>query len=131
MMPLLPGSDPKTISANISELTHHGSIPRKHNQIVEIALSNTDKHPHAAKGGVPGIGSVHPFHLMPAEKAPAISTPHMGLSQESPWWTRSSEREMMTSPHGGIGHFQGGGGVMPIGMADPWWTRNEARQIGD
>jgi hypothetical protein len=38
-MPLKKGSSKKTISANISELTHHGSKKRKHNQIVAIALA--------------------------------------------------------------------------------------------
>lgn len=54
-MPLLPGKSRSTISANISELTHHGSRPRSHAQIVAIALSNADKHPKAAAGG--GIGA--------------------------------------------------------------------------
>ncbi len=38
-MPLKRGKSRKTISANISELTHHGSRPRSHKQIVAIALS--------------------------------------------------------------------------------------------
>jgi hypothetical protein len=38
-MPLKRGSSQKTVSANISELTHHGSRPRGHKQIVAIALS--------------------------------------------------------------------------------------------
>lgn len=42
-MPLKAGSDQKTISSNISELTHHGSRPRSHEQIVAIALHNADK----------------------------------------------------------------------------------------
>jgi hypothetical protein len=42
-MPLLQGSSAETISHNISELTHHGSRKRSHNQIVAIALSTADK----------------------------------------------------------------------------------------
>ena len=42
-MPLQPGNSRATISANISELTHHGSKPRAHKQIVAIALSNARK----------------------------------------------------------------------------------------
>lgn len=47
-MPLLPGR--KNISRNISELTHHGSRPRSHAQIVAIALSEADRHPRANGG---------------------------------------------------------------------------------
>lgn len=50
-MPLAPGSDRATISRNISELTHHGSRPRSHEQIVAIALANADRHPHKDAGG--------------------------------------------------------------------------------
>jgi hypothetical protein len=35
-MPLLRGKE--NVGANIRELTEHGSIPRKHDQIVAIAL---------------------------------------------------------------------------------------------
>jgi hypothetical protein len=38
-MPLQPGGSREAISKNISELTHHGSRPRSHKQIVAIALS--------------------------------------------------------------------------------------------
>ena len=38
-MPLKKGKSRKTISHNISELTHHGSKPRSHKQIVAIALN--------------------------------------------------------------------------------------------
>lgn len=51
-MPLKQGSDPKTISANISELTHHGSRPRSHKQIVAIALANAHRAPKRASGGL-------------------------------------------------------------------------------
>lgn len=54
-MPLAPGNSQSAISRNIDELTHHGSRPRSHDQIVAIALSNADKHPKAARGG--GIGA--------------------------------------------------------------------------
>ena len=46
-MPLKPGSDPATISSNIDELTHHGSRPRGHAQIVAIALHNADASKHS------------------------------------------------------------------------------------
>ena len=42
-MPLKRGRSRKTISHNISELTHHGSRPRSHKQIVAIALSQARK----------------------------------------------------------------------------------------
>jgi len=42
-MPLKRGSSKKVISENISELTHHGSRPRSHKQIVAIALSEARK----------------------------------------------------------------------------------------
>lgn len=51
-MPLKPGKSQKIISENIHELTHHGSRPRSHDQIVAIALSNADKHPGYSKGGL-------------------------------------------------------------------------------
>ena len=38
-MPLRKGSSQKTISYNISELTHHGTKQRSHEQIVAIALA--------------------------------------------------------------------------------------------
>lgn len=49
-MPLTPGNSRAAISSNISELTHHGSRPRSHDQIVAIALSNADRHPRADGG---------------------------------------------------------------------------------
>lgn len=66
-MPLSPGSSQATISHNISELTHHGSRPRPHDQIVAIALHNADQHPRA-KGGIADAGlpqsgpDPEPFH---------------------------------------------------------------------
>ena len=52
-MPLKSGRSQATISANISELTHHGSRPRSHKQIVAIALSK------ARKSGRPKVKSHH------------------------------------------------------------------------
>ena len=49
-MPLEPGSSRAVISRNIHELTHHGSRPRPHKQIVAIALHNADK--YRARGGM-------------------------------------------------------------------------------
>lgn len=42
-MPLLPGK--KNIGRNISELTHHGTKQRSHQQIVAIAEAVAHKHP--------------------------------------------------------------------------------------
>lgn len=39
-MPLEPGRSQAIISRNIHELTHFGSRPRSHQQIVAIALAN-------------------------------------------------------------------------------------------
>lgn len=52
-MPLEKGCSQRVISHNIDELTHHGSRPRPHNQIVAIALSEADKskRQHRAGGG--------------------------------------------------------------------------------
>jgi hypothetical protein len=38
-MPLKSGRSQKTISSNISELTHHGTRKRSHKQIIAIALA--------------------------------------------------------------------------------------------
>ena len=43
-MPLKKGSSRAVIAANIHELTHHGSRPRSHDQIVAIALHTADKY---------------------------------------------------------------------------------------
>lgn len=53
-MPLRPGMP---VSDAIHELTHHGSRPRNHNQIVAIALHNHDK--KMADGG--GLGDCEPM----------------------------------------------------------------------
>jgi hypothetical protein len=56
-MPLAKGFAPSVVSKNIHELTHHGSRPRPHDQIVAIALSEADKsrREHAAFGGGMGM----------------------------------------------------------------------------
>jgi hypothetical protein len=127
-MPLASGSDPATISANISELTHHGSRPRNHDQIVAIALSNADKHPHRAMGGTGGIGHiasvphVAAFHIM-HESTPKTPAMHdMTPSQGTPPWIRSAFRQI-NSPSGGIGHMADGG----MAGDAPWWERGEQR----
>ncbi len=127
-MPLASGSDQATISRNISELTHHGSIPRSHRQIVAIALSNADRHPHKAFGGGMGMG-----HIGHVTAAPKMGGSHavMSPSMATPWWTRASEREMTSQPSGmGMPHMQAGG-MMPMGEASPWWERQDSRQIND
>ncbi len=128
-MPLAPGSDRATISSNISELTHHGTRPRSHSQIVAIALSNADKHPHRAFGGGLGGSSLH-------IDTPKLNLGHAGHlmspSEGTPWWTRSEARGMGRgfAAGGGIGHFQEGGMMSPS-QGSPWWERQEARQIND
>ncbi|HUP05452.1 MAG TPA: hypothetical protein VMU19_15745 [Bryobacteraceae bacterium] len=65
-MPLKPGSSRKVISENIDELTHHGSRPRSHEQIVAIALHNADKY-RRANGGIvsrDGGGNI-PVNMVP------------------------------------------------------------------
>lgn len=54
-MPLKSGNSRETIASNIHELTHNGSRPRSHDQIVAIALSNADHHPRAM-GGIADAG---------------------------------------------------------------------------
>lgn len=56
-MPLKPGKSQEAISANIDELTHHGSRSRGHKQIVAIALHNADKY---SKGGL--ANAIKPMH---------------------------------------------------------------------
>jgi hypothetical protein len=66
-MPLQPGNSPAAISSNISELTHHGSRPRSHAQIVAIALANADRTKRADGG------EAVPVLPTPAPKSPADS----------------------------------------------------------
>lgn len=73
-MPLKPGSSRKVISENISELTHNGSRPRTHDQVVAIALHNADKYQHRAGGG--GLGSVPFFER--SEARSLNDPPHLG-----------------------------------------------------
>lgn len=137
-MPLAPGSDQKTISSNISELTHHGSRPRSHEQIVAIALSNADRHPHRAAGGIglsvranPGIRTGGGGGLGHTPQVAKV----MGMGEAMPSWTRTAAHDMNAPIHvgGGIGqrgHFATGG-MMSMGEAEPSWTRSQARQIND
>ena len=131
-MPLVPGASRSAISANIHELTHHGSRPRSHAQIVAIALSNADRHPHKAAGGGIGIPKEPAVHLLHGIGSPA-KDPHpaqvMGGSQATPWWTRSAAREMGHgfAEGGGIGHYADGG--MSMSQDSPWYERQEARQF--
>lgn len=136
-MPLAPGNSRSVISSNIDELTHHGSIPRSHRQIVAIALSNADKHPHSAFGG--GIGTPHPYHLLAAPKIPGVGSSGgigggdklMSPSQGTPFWTRSAARQinspvqMKFGRGGGIDHMDVGG--MSASEESPWTERSDAR----
>ena len=63
-MPLQPGKSRQAISANISELTHHGSKKRPRKQIIAIALSNARR----TGGGIPKKG-VRPKSSSTASKA--------------------------------------------------------------
>lgn len=123
-MPLESGSSPAVISKNISELTHHGSRPRSHDQIVAIALSNADKHPGRAFGG--GIGGMHAPSL-------AVHPMHMSPSMESPWTERAAAHSMTAAPHlGGIGgHMHMDDGGISMSQASPWTERADARAIVD
>jgi len=77
-VPLKPGKDPKTVSANISELTHHGSRPRSHKQIVAIALENARRHPYAGGGkvssGPPDYTNKYNTKLTPEQEAQFLKT---------------------------------------------------------
>lgn len=134
-MPLAPGSDQATISSNISELTHHGSRPRSHAQIVAIALSNADRHPHAAFGG--GIGTPHAVRMLPQSKMPGASSAgggfhQMSPSQGTPFWTRAEARQIddpvktKFADGGGIGSTHMAGGGMSMSTDAPWWERSDA-----
>ncbi len=123
-MPLAPGSDQATISSNISELTHHGSRPRSHKQIVAIALANADRHPHAAFGG--GIGNIG--HIGGGIPHIGIGSAHsqvMSPSQATPFWTRAAAHQIDAPMHG-ISHMAEGG-MMSASQASPWTERADAR----
>lgn len=69
-MPLQKAATKEAVSHNISELTHHGSRPRSHKQIVAIALHTADeskKHSSSKKRGAP------PSHEELAEREDTIS----------------------------------------------------------
>ena len=94
-MPLAPGNSRAVISENIHELTQHGSRPRSHDQIVAIALSNADRHPHAASGFA--IHAPQSIHLLPQGKVPQAKPESFGSGQTAPWFMR---REASTSAMG-------------------------------
>ena len=135
-MPLLPGKE--NIGANISELTHHGSRPRNHDQIVAIALANADRHPHHAFGG--GIGAPHAVKMLPQMKMPGSGgaggagggLKPMSPSQGTPFWTRSAAREMdqpvkvKFAKGGGIGSEHMDVGGMSMSQDSPWWERSDS-----
>lgn len=82
-MPLKGGKSQKVISENIHELTHHGSRPRSHAQIVAIALHNADKYSAGgladaagyAKGGVFGSLNFRPPHGLARATGPTGGLP--------------------------------------------------------
>lgn len=90
-MPLAPGNSPDVISRNISELTHHGSHPRSHAQIVAIALSNADRHPGHASGGSVDLSYSMPSDTnSPLRRPPLASSPsrHTQTPVETPFEVR-------------------------------------------
>lgn len=94
-MPLQSGSGQKVISDNIHELTHHGSRPRSHDQIVAIALSNADRHPRA-NGGLAAAATPR---LAPGGFTPANST----------WAAHQAERSLEHEQFHPKGLFGGDG----------------------
>ncbi len=120
-MPLLPGKE--NIGTNITELREHGSRHRSEKQILAIALSEADRHPHAALGG--GIGSS--LGRLPHIGIGASHSQVMSPSQSTPFWTRTAARQIDASPARGIGHFAAGGGLMSASEASPWTERADAR----
>ncbi len=116
-MPLQPGNSRTAIESNIHELTHHGSRPRSHDQIVAIALANADRTKHAFGGGIGHMGGIG---------VPHMAAPHMmSPAQGTPFWTRSAAHELEAPAHG-IGHFAVGG-LMSASEASPWTERTDAR----
>lgn len=72
-MPLEPGNSRAVVSKNISELTHHGSRPRSRQQIIAIALSNADRHPHRADGGAADLFYTPPVNSRDYRRDPLSS----------------------------------------------------------
>lgn len=112
-MPLEPGSSNAVVSRNISELTHHGSRPRPHAQIVAIALHNADKYKHRAAGGLAAGGFAMP---KPMAGLGGAGAPRMMLPRNHIMATSAPER----LANGGF----------PLGESTtPFFVRNEARNI--
>ena len=112
-MPLEPGSSNAVVSRNISELTHHGSRPRPHAQIVAIALHNADKYKHRAAGGLAAGGFAMP---KPMAGLGGAGAPRMMLPRNHIMATSAPER----LANGGF----------PLGESTtPFFVRNEARNL--
>lgn len=127
-MPLKPGSSQKVISSNIHELTHHGSRPRPHDQIVAIALHNADKSKRADGGMVKRGGGGFLDDLLNGlgMEIPGVST---GSTMGD---TLRTLRMGLFSDGGEVVREQGG--MVPIHAAAgsaipeaPWYTRAELR----
>jgi hypothetical protein len=155
-MPLESGNSPAVVSRNISELTHHGSRSRPHAQIVAIALSNADRHPHRADGGNAEPATDQTAHSNLREIYQEVNGPRP-LGDFVPWnsLTDSSSAirgELKTKVHpgfsaGGIGHayhpmpitgiganlssgHEGGGGIgTSPSTQTPFWTRSAAHEM--
>lgn len=113
-MPLEAGSSQSVISGNIREMIAAG-YPRR--QAVAASLSNADRHPHRAVGGIGGPVQIPKF---------TVHAP-MSPSQGVPSWTRNADRQMVAKPSG-FGHFSGrfaDGGGLPA--ASPWWEGASAK----
>jgi hypothetical protein len=124
-MPLASGSDQATISKNISELTHHGSIERPHKQIVAIALENARRHPRA-DGGLARGGGIHLDTTAVPKAGPKVpgfsdAPPHPASQEQglgTARWVERSEARGLDRPM----HFQAGG------QMDPWFERQESER---
>ena len=97
-MPLLPGK--ANIGRNISELTHHGSRPRSHQQIVAIALANADRHPRTDGGAA----VVDRAMRVARRQFGGVS----GTLPEMPYFERSEARDITHQPYGLSLGFGGG-----------------------
>src|SRR6266853_1014009 len=87
------------VSENIHELTHHGSRPRSHKQIVAIAMhaaheSNHNDDHHASHN----IGNAHPHQ--------SHSQPHHGMSKLPIAPNTKSYDQSTHSVRGGVPHHQ-------------------------
>lgn len=122
-MPLKSGNSQAAISSNISELTHHGSRERGHDQIVAIALSNARRHPRADGGAVVDRalalarqaarqrGGVADEASTTVVGKPKLASGGMATQPQAPYFVRGAARELASdSDHtGGLVNSAGPG----------------------